>query len=222
MKCFNYPMRENMMRLAIVWFTLSFGWAPSWCCLCQRKIRKAPNLWSDNSTRQSGLRSHCFSVISISLLCKNFMVSKSITVCGSILVHWCLSTSSKRGKSSERWKNTLKTFFKIKQKPEVSLCLLSVYLSVFLPDLSLKTESSYSWSLVLLVHGYITTWRDVFPYICRYYGLSVWFPDVIKHLQADEYASKVKIHSDERIEDFTFNFTLENQIHKNGLFINDR
>ncbi|XP_053277178.1 synaptic vesicle glycoprotein 2Ca isoform X2 [Pleuronectes platessa] len=55
-----------------------------------------------------------------------------------------------------------------------------------------------------------------------YYGLSVWFPDVIKHLQADDYASKVKIHSNERIEDFTFNFTLENQIHKNGLFINDR
>ncbi|XP_072517567.1 synaptic vesicle glycoprotein 2C [Salminus brasiliensis] len=55
-----------------------------------------------------------------------------------------------------------------------------------------------------------------------YYGLSVWFPDVIKHLQADEYASRVKIHSNERIEDFTFNFTLENQVHSNGLFINDR
>ncbi|KAF4098964.1 synaptic vesicle glycoprotein 2C-like [Onychostoma macrolepis] len=55
-----------------------------------------------------------------------------------------------------------------------------------------------------------------------YYGLSVWFPDVIKHLQADDYASRVKIHNDERIEDFTFNFTLENQIHKNGVFINDR
>ena len=57
---------------------------------------------------------------------------------------------------------------------------------------------------------------------CRYYGLSVWFPDVIKHLQADDYASKVKIHSNERIEDFTFNFTLENQIHTNGVFISDR
>ncbi|XP_013889835.1 synaptic vesicle glycoprotein 2C [Austrofundulus limnaeus] len=55
-----------------------------------------------------------------------------------------------------------------------------------------------------------------------YYGLSVWFPDVIKHLQADEYASRVKIHNNERIEDFTFNFTLENQIHRNGVFMNDR
>uniref|UniRef100_A0A672HL78 Major facilitator superfamily (MFS) profile domain-containing protein n=1 Tax=Salarias fasciatus TaxID=181472 RepID=A0A672HL78_SALFA len=55
-----------------------------------------------------------------------------------------------------------------------------------------------------------------------YYGLSVWFPDVIKHLQADEYASRVKIHNNERIDDFTFNFTLENQIHRNGVFLNDR
>ncbi|XP_026994075.1 synaptic vesicle glycoprotein 2Ca [Tachysurus fulvidraco] len=55
-----------------------------------------------------------------------------------------------------------------------------------------------------------------------YYGLSVWFPDVIKHLQADEYASKVQRHTNEQTEGFTFNFTLENQIHTNGAFINDR
>uniref|UniRef100_A0AAY4BGJ8 Major facilitator superfamily (MFS) profile domain-containing protein n=1 Tax=Denticeps clupeoides TaxID=299321 RepID=A0AAY4BGJ8_9TELE len=61
-----------------------------------------------------------------------------------------------------------------------------------------------------------------FTFMYRYYGLSVWFPDVIKHLQAYEYASKVKVHTNERIEDFTFNFTLENQIHTNGMFINDR
>ncbi|KAH0628014.1 hypothetical protein JD844_008662, partial [Phrynosoma platyrhinos] len=55
-----------------------------------------------------------------------------------------------------------------------------------------------------------------------YYGLSVWFPDVIKHLQADEYASRRKSFENERITDFDFNFTLENQIHFNGTFINDR
>ncbi|CAB1318660.1 unnamed protein product [Coregonus sp. 'balchen'] len=55
-----------------------------------------------------------------------------------------------------------------------------------------------------------------------YYGLSVWFPDVIHHLQSDEYASRVKTHNNERTEDFTFNFTLENQIHTNGVFVNDR
>ncbi|XP_059830505.1 synaptic vesicle glycoprotein 2Ca isoform X6 [Hypanus sabinus] len=55
-----------------------------------------------------------------------------------------------------------------------------------------------------------------------YYGLSVWFPDVIKHLQADEYASRVKRFYGERVEDFVFNFTLENQIHTNGEYIRDR
>ncbi|GCB60742.1 hypothetical protein scyTo_0014221, partial [Scyliorhinus torazame] len=54
-----------------------------------------------------------------------------------------------------------------------------------------------------------------------YYGLSVWFPDVIKHLQADEYASRVKRFYGERVEGFVFNFTLENQIHTNGEYIRD-
>ncbi|XP_072272385.1 synaptic vesicle glycoprotein 2C [Pyxicephalus adspersus] len=55
-----------------------------------------------------------------------------------------------------------------------------------------------------------------------YYGLSVWFSDVIKHLQANEYALRVKNFSGENISNYNFNFTLENQIHKNGEFINDK
>ncbi|CAI9580134.1 unnamed protein product [Staurois parvus] len=55
-----------------------------------------------------------------------------------------------------------------------------------------------------------------------YYGLSVWFSDVIKHLQADEYALRVKYFHGENISNYNFNFTLENQIHKNGDFINDK
>ncbi|NXD80991.1 SV2C protein, partial [Halcyon senegalensis] len=54
-----------------------------------------------------------------------------------------------------------------------------------------------------------------------YYGLSVWFPDVIKHLQSDEYASRVKHFRNEEVSHFIFNFTLENQIHSNGEYIND-
>ncbi|XP_069483553.1 synaptic vesicle glycoprotein 2C [Ambystoma mexicanum] len=54
-----------------------------------------------------------------------------------------------------------------------------------------------------------------------YYGLSVWFPDVIKHLQADEYASRGRRFNGEDVTNFTFNFTLENQVHMNGKFIND-
>uniref|UniRef100_G1N043 Synaptic vesicle glycoprotein 2C n=1 Tax=Meleagris gallopavo TaxID=9103 RepID=G1N043_MELGA len=55
-----------------------------------------------------------------------------------------------------------------------------------------------------------------------YYGLSVWFPDVIKHLQSDEYASQVKFFRNEEVSNFVFNFTLENQIHSSGEYINDR
>lgn len=55
-----------------------------------------------------------------------------------------------------------------------------------------------------------------------YYGLAVWFPDMIKHLQYEEYQSKVKNFPRERIENFHFNFSLENQIHRDGKYINDK
>uniref|UniRef100_A0A8C4DTZ3 Major facilitator superfamily (MFS) profile domain-containing protein n=1 Tax=Dicentrarchus labrax TaxID=13489 RepID=A0A8C4DTZ3_DICLA len=54
-----------------------------------------------------------------------------------------------------------------------------------------------------------------------YYGLSVWFPDMIKHLQYEEYVSKVKVFHKERVVNFHFNFSLENQIHKEGEYIQD-
>uniref|UniRef100_A0AAQ6IGY7 Major facilitator superfamily (MFS) profile domain-containing protein n=1 Tax=Anabas testudineus TaxID=64144 RepID=A0AAQ6IGY7_ANATE len=55
-----------------------------------------------------------------------------------------------------------------------------------------------------------------------YYGLSVWFPDMIKHLQYEENLSKVKVFHKERVENFHFNFSLENQIHKEGEYIHDK
>ncbi|XP_074487630.1 synaptic vesicle glycoprotein 2B-like isoform X1 [Sebastes fasciatus] len=55
-----------------------------------------------------------------------------------------------------------------------------------------------------------------------YYGLSVWFPDMIKHLQYEEYQSKVKVFHGERVENFHFNFSLENQIHQEGEYIHDK
>ncbi|XP_075998499.1 synaptic vesicle glycoprotein 2B [Genypterus blacodes] len=55
-----------------------------------------------------------------------------------------------------------------------------------------------------------------------YYGLSVWFPDMIKHLQNEEYESKVKVFHRERVENFHFNFSLENQIHREGEYIHDK
>ncbi|XP_048829186.1 synaptic vesicle glycoprotein 2B-like [Brienomyrus brachyistius] len=55
-----------------------------------------------------------------------------------------------------------------------------------------------------------------------YYGLSVWFPDMIKYLQYEEYESKGKVFHRERVEHFTFNFTLANQIHTEGEYIHDK
>ncbi|XP_006628941.1 synaptic vesicle glycoprotein 2B-like [Lepisosteus oculatus] len=55
-----------------------------------------------------------------------------------------------------------------------------------------------------------------------YYGLTVWFPDMIKYLQNEEYESKVKVIRRERVEHFTFNFSLENQIHREGEYFNDK
>ncbi|XP_029104236.1 synaptic vesicle glycoprotein 2A-like isoform X1 [Scleropages formosus] len=55
-----------------------------------------------------------------------------------------------------------------------------------------------------------------------YYGLTVWFPDMIKYLQKQEYASRTKVFIKERVEHVTFNFTLENQVHRNGLYFNDK
>ncbi|NXT99509.1 SV2A protein, partial [Buphagus erythrorhynchus] len=55
-----------------------------------------------------------------------------------------------------------------------------------------------------------------------YYGLTVWFPDMIKHLQSIEYASRTKLFMREKVRHFTFNFTLENQVHRAGEYYNDK
>ncbi|KAG7279971.1 hypothetical protein CRUP_025223 [Coryphaenoides rupestris] len=55
-----------------------------------------------------------------------------------------------------------------------------------------------------------------------YYGLTVWFPDMIKYIQKQEYESKTKTFTKERVEHVTFNFTLENQVHRQGHYFNDK
>ncbi|OCT86798.1 synaptic vesicle glycoprotein 2B [Xenopus laevis] len=55
-----------------------------------------------------------------------------------------------------------------------------------------------------------------------YYGLTVWFPDTIRYLQDEDYANKVKRFANENVRNFVFNFTLENQIHEDGEYYNDR
>ncbi|XP_053369715.1 synaptic vesicle glycoprotein 2Ba [Clarias gariepinus] len=55
-----------------------------------------------------------------------------------------------------------------------------------------------------------------------YYGLSVWFPDQIKHLQYEEYKLNTKTFSHNTIVWFHFNFSLKNQIHEKCHYEKDR
>lgn len=55
-----------------------------------------------------------------------------------------------------------------------------------------------------------------------FYGLSVWFPDMIKHLQHEEYVSKVQVIHKKRVENMIFDFPLENQIHEEVEYIRDK
>uniref|UniRef100_A0A8C6TM94 Synaptic vesicle glycoprotein 2Ba n=1 Tax=Neogobius melanostomus TaxID=47308 RepID=A0A8C6TM94_9GOBI len=55
-----------------------------------------------------------------------------------------------------------------------------------------------------------------------YHGLGVWFPDMIKYMQYEEYESKVKVFHRERVERFHFNFSLVNQVHREGEYIHDK
>lgn len=68
------------------------------------------------------------------------------------------------------------------------------------------------------VHCY----KHTFLHLCRYYGLSVWFPDVIKHLQSDEYALLTKNVQKDKYANFSINFTMENQIHTGMEYDNGR
>uniref|UniRef100_A0A8C4NBM5 Major facilitator superfamily (MFS) profile domain-containing protein n=1 Tax=Eptatretus burgeri TaxID=7764 RepID=A0A8C4NBM5_EPTBU len=55
-----------------------------------------------------------------------------------------------------------------------------------------------------------------------FYGLTVWFPEVIKRLQEQDYHRRTKVFDKEHVEGFTFNFTLENMLHRDGEYINDK
>lgn len=45
---------------------------------------------------------------------------------------------------------------------------------------------------------------------------------MIRHLQAVDYKARTKLFFGEHVEHVTFNFTLENQIHRGGQYFNDK
>ncbi|KAM9183840.1 synaptic vesicle glycoprotein 2B isoform 3-T3 [Dugong dugon] len=61
-----------------------------------------------------------------------------------------------------------------------------------------------------------------FAMALSYYGLTVWFPDMIRYFQDEEYKSKIKVFHGEHVYGATINFTMENQIHRHGKLVNDK
>ncbi|KAM4832101.1 synaptic vesicle glycoprotein 2B isoform X3 [Urocitellus parryii] len=61
-----------------------------------------------------------------------------------------------------------------------------------------------------------------FTMALSYYGLTVWFPDMIRYFQDEEYKSKMKVFFGEHVYGATINFTMENQIHQHGKLVNDK
>uniref|UniRef100_A0A8C9U504 Synaptic vesicle glycoprotein 2A n=1 Tax=Scleropages formosus TaxID=113540 RepID=A0A8C9U504_SCLFO len=76
--------------------------------------------------------------------------------------------------------------------------------------------------LMKIVNSFVICFLQPFLFFASYYGLTVWFPDMIKYLQKQEYSSRTKVFIKEKVEHITFNFTLENQIHRNGEYFNDK
>lgn len=74
--------------------------------------------------------------------------------------------------------------------------------------------------LLLLSFLFLLPLHMLLPF--SYYGLTVWFPDMIKYLQKQEYSSRTKVFVKEKVEHVTFNFTLENQVHRQGEYFNDK
>uniref|UniRef100_A0A3P8U0M1 Synaptic vesicle glycoprotein 2A n=1 Tax=Amphiprion percula TaxID=161767 RepID=A0A3P8U0M1_AMPPE len=75
----------------------------------------------------------------------------------------------------------------------------------------------------LLLFGFFTLLsKPSFISSSSYYGLTVWFPDMIKYLQKQEYSSRTKVFVKEEVKHITFNFTLENQVHRQGEYFNDK
>ncbi|XP_019522003.1 PREDICTED: synaptic vesicle glycoprotein 2B, partial [Hipposideros armiger] len=106
----------------------------------------------------------------------------------------------------------------------------------------------YGWGFSMGTHYHFHSWR-VFVIVCAlpctvsmvalrfmpesprflleeaflgYYGLTVWFPDMIRYFQDEEYKSRMKVFFGEHVYGATINFTMENQIHQHGKLVNDK
>uniref|UniRef100_A0A7N6AKF5 Synaptic vesicle glycoprotein 2A n=1 Tax=Anabas testudineus TaxID=64144 RepID=A0A7N6AKF5_ANATE len=124
------------------------------------------------------------------------------------------------GKHDEGWmilKQVHDTNMRAKGYPErvFSVSILTLRISFKTLSSSGQEHPEYKRTTFMLM----AVW---FTMSFSYYGLTVWFPDMIKYIQKQEYESKTKTFTKERVEHVTFNFTLENQVHRQGHYFNDK
>ncbi|KAI4810953.1 hypothetical protein KUCAC02_013880 [Chaenocephalus aceratus] len=114
------------------------------------------------------------------------------------------------GKHDEAWmilKQVHDTNMKAKGYPERVFSVWSNFLTVFSPEYRRTT------------YMMMAVW---FSMSFSYYGLTVWFPDMIKYLQKQDYASRTKFFCQGENRTCHLNFTLENQVHRQGEYFNDK
>uniref|UniRef100_G1PX84 Synaptic vesicle glycoprotein 2B n=1 Tax=Myotis lucifugus TaxID=59463 RepID=G1PX84_MYOLU len=150
------------------------------------------------------------------------------------------------GKHDEAWmilKKVHDTNMRAKGTPEkvftssheYSICYLIVFISmnsvmlITIEDklVNFKVESTLLWENQIYMGIYqrntLLYLLQIWPVLAfDYYGLTVWFPDMIRYFQEEEYKSKMKVFFGEHVFGATINFTMENQIHQHGKLVNDK
>ncbi|GLD61565.1 patatin-like phospholipase domain-containing protein 2 isoform X1, partial [Lates japonicus] len=104
----------------------------------------------------------------------------------------------------------------------LSLLMLPIELTFLLAKSVIESGCTVIYRLLTSAADFSNGGKENIRASRRYYGLTVWFPDMIKYLQKQEYSSGTKVFVKEKVEHVTFNFTLENQVHRQGEYFNDK
>uniref|UniRef100_A0A8C7SMN7 Synaptic vesicle glycoprotein 2A n=1 Tax=Oncorhynchus mykiss TaxID=8022 RepID=A0A8C7SMN7_ONCMY len=126
------------------------------------------------------------------------------------------------GKHDEGWmilKQVHDTNMRAKGHPEKVFSVSISETHIHVKSLNLRVLQQNVFMKLRTTFMMMAVW---FTMSFSYYGLTVWFPDMIKYIQKQDYASRTKFFSKERVEHVTFNFTLENQVHRQGQYFNDK
>lgn len=57
---------------------------------------------------------------------------------------------------------------------------------------------------------------------CRFYGMSIWFPEYLRKLQSESYSSETAVEANHYIRNYIFNYSIENTNFESCVFHNVR